>query len=104
MLDMAKAQGAVPGVDIVLTDVNLKSELTGGDLLALIRDGFEYGKSVLPVLIMTGDDNPANQARLLRAGANDLVQKPIEERLLVTKLMFQMNVARHLRQRRTESA
>jgi DNA-binding response OmpR family regulator len=53
---------------------------------------------------MTGDDNSANQARLLRAGANDLVQKPIEERLLVTKLMFQMNVARHQRGRRSASA
>ena len=48
---------------------------------------------------MTGDDNPHNQAALLRAGANDLVQKPIEERLLVTKLLFQMRVARHLRER-----
>ena len=100
LLDMAKAQGNEPGVDVVLSDVNLKSELTGGDLLALIRDGFGYSKGELPVLIMTGDDNPANQARLLRAGANDLVQKPIEERLLVTKLVFQINVARHLRQRR----
>src|SRR5215468_2000916 len=36
LLDMAKAQGSTPGVDVVLTDVNLKSELTGGDLLALI--------------------------------------------------------------------
>jgi len=27
------------------------------------------------------------------------VQKPIEERLLITKLLFQMRVARHLRER-----
>jgi DNA-binding response OmpR family regulator len=43
---------------------------------------------------MTGDGNPANQAALLKAGANDLVQKPIEERLLVTKVLFQLRVAR----------
>jgi DNA-binding response OmpR family regulator len=42
---------------------------------------------------MTGDDNRDNQAALLREGANDLVLKPIEERLLVTKLLFQLRVA-----------
>ena len=42
------------------------------------------------VIVMTGDDNPQKQAALLRAGANDLVEKPIEERLLVTKLLFQL--------------
>jgi CheY-like chemotaxis protein len=95
---MAVEQGNTPGADVVLSDVNLKGDLTGGDLLALIRNRFGYGKGELPVLIMTGDDNAKNQAALLRAGANDLVQKPIEERLLITKLMFQMNVARHVRQ------
>jgi len=98
MLEMSRAQGNRPGADVVLSDVNLKGTLTGGDLLAKIRTEFCYGKGELPVLIMTGDDNPKNQAALMRAGANDLVQKPIEERLLVTKLMFQMNVARHVRQ------
>ena len=58
-----------------------------------------YGKGHLPVIVMTGDDNPENQAALLRAGANDLVEKPIEERLLVTKLLFQLRVARNLRAR-----
>jgi DNA-binding response OmpR family regulator len=48
---------------------------------------------------MTGDDNPANQSVLLRAGANDLVQKPIEERLLVTKLVFQLRVGRMMREK-----
>ena len=46
---------------------------------------------------MTGDDNPKNQAALLRAGANDLVHKPVEERVLVTKLLFQLRVAQHRR-------
>jgi len=99
LLETAMAQGRVPGADVVLSDVNLKGELTGADLLHRLRHDFGYSKGQLPVLIMTGDDNPRNQAELLRAGANDLVQKPIEERLLVTKLLFQMRVAQHLRQR-----
>lgn len=97
-LETARAQGQV-GADVVLTDVSLKGELTGGDLLERIRRDYGYGKGRLPVLVMTGDENPANQAALLRAGANDLVEKPIEEKLLVTKLLFQLRVARHLRQR-----
>jgi CheY-like chemotaxis protein len=99
LLEAAKSEGRAPGADLVLTDVNLKGELSGGDLLELIRGGFGYGKGELPVLVMTGDDNPKNQAALLRAGANDLVHKPIEERLLITKLVFQLRVARKLRQR-----
>lgn len=90
--------------DLVLTDVNLKGELGGGDLLERIRNDFGHAKGELPVLVMTGDDNPANQAALLRAGANDLVHKPIEERLLVTKLQFQLRVSRRLRERAKASA
>ena len=97
-LETGMVQGRI-GADVVLSDVNLKGELTGGDLLERIRTEFAYSKGQLPVLIMTGDDNPKNQAALLRAGANDLVQKPIEERLLITKLLFQMRVSQHVRQR-----
>ena len=80
-------------IDVVLTDVTLKGELSGRDVVERIRVDFGYGKRRLPVLVMTGDSNPHNQSELLRAGANDLVQKPIEERLLVTKVLFQLRVA-----------
>jgi CheY-like chemotaxis protein len=98
-LETAKAQGKVPGPDVVLTDVYLKGDLTGKDLVHSIRNQFGYPKGLLPVLVMTGDANPANQSDLLRAGANDLVEKPIEERLLVTKLLFQLRVGRLLREK-----
>ena len=83
-----------PGADLVLTDVYLKGELDGRDLVQAVRNEFGYGKRRLPVLVMTGDDNIDNQAALLRDGANDLVLKPIEERLLVTKALFQLRLAR----------
>jgi CheY-like chemotaxis protein len=88
-----------PGADLVLTDVYLKGQLEGSDLLRRIRNDFGYGKRRLPVLVMTGDANPDNQSELLRMGANDLVLKPIEERLLVTKTLFQLRVARMPEQR-----
>lgn len=83
-----------PGADLVLTDVYLKGELSGHDLVQAIRDEFGYGKRRLPVLVMTGDANRINQMALLRDGANDLVLKPIEERLLVTKVLFQLRMSR----------
>ena len=81
-------------IDLVLTDVTLKGELSGRDVVERVRVDFGYGKRRLPVLVMTGDGNPLNQSSLLQAGANDLVQKPIEERLLVTKVLFQLRLAR----------
>ena len=57
----------------------------------LLEDG---SRALLPVLVMTGDANPENQSALLRAGANDLVLKPIEERLLVTKTLFQLRLSK----------
>ncbi|MGH8086535.1 MAG: response regulator [Lysobacter sp.] len=83
-----------PGTDLILTDVYLKGELEGKDLLDRVRHDFAYGKRRLPVLVMTGDANADNQSALLRAGANDLVLKPIEERLLVTKTLFQLRLAK----------
>lgn len=81
-------------IDLVLTDVTLKGELSGRDVVERVRVDFGYGKRRLPVLVMTGDGNPLNQSGLLQAGANDLVQKPIEERLLVTKVLFQLRLSR----------
>ena len=82
------------GADLILTDVYLKGLLSGRELLNQIRSAFGYGKRRLPVLVMTGDDNRDNQAALLREGANDLVLKPIEERLLVTKTLFQLRLGK----------
>lgn len=90
---------AAPGFDLVLTDVYLKGELDGRDLLRAVRSELGYGKRRLPVLVMTGDANHDNQSTLLREGANDLVLKPIEERLLVTKALFQLRLARLPEQR-----
>ena len=80
--------------DLVLTDVVLKGELSGMDVVHRVREDFGYGKRRMPILVMTGDSNRDNQSHLLQAGANDLVLKPIEERLLVTKVLFQLRLAR----------
>ena len=93
-------QDGTPPPDVLLTDVYLKGDLTGADLQVRVRTDLGYSKSELPIIVMTGDSDPANQSELLRKGANDLVEKPIEERLLITKLLFQLRVGRVLRAKR----
>ena len=92
-LEAYRDTDGAPGANLVLTDVYLKGELNGRDLLCAIRNDFGYGKRRLPVLVMTGDHNRDTQVGLLRDGANDLVLKPIEERLLATKALFQLRLA-----------
>ena len=82
------------GADLLLTDVTLDGEVSGLDLLRAVRNDFGYGKRRLPVLVMTGDGNRDKQSNLLREGANDLVSKPIEERMLITKTLFQLRMAK----------
>jgi DNA-binding response OmpR family regulator len=83
--------------DLVLTDVYLKGGLTGKELLLFVREELKLGRRQMPVLVMTGDDNRKNQSELLRSGANDLVEKPIEERLLINKLRFQLQIHKGLK-------
>ncbi len=82
------------GADLLLTDVTLDGAVSGLDLLRSVRNDFGYGKRRMPVLVMTGDGNRDKQSNLLREGANDLVLKPIEERLLITKTVFQLRMAK----------
>lgn len=103
LLETAKAQDQI-GADLVLTDVYLKGGLTGKELLEEVRGKLGWNKGDLPILVMTGDDNPANQSALIKAGANDLVMKPTEERLLMTKILFQLKVGQNVRATRQGKA
>lgn len=89
--------------ELVLTDVRLKGELSGVDLVTHLRGEFGLGRDAMPIIVMTADENADNQAQLLRAGANDLVNKPVDERLLMTKILFQLRVARNARSRAASS-
>ena len=55
-------------IDVVLTDVTLKGELNGRDVVERIRIDFAYGKRRLPVLVMTGDTNPRSTPSDTAAG------------------------------------
>lgn len=89
---LGDADRAGRATDVVLSDVYLKGGMTGHDLLRKLRQEWQVDRLALPVLVITGDTDPKHHAELLRLGANDLVEKPIEESLLVTKIRFQLQL------------
>lgn len=95
-IETAKGQGEQLA-DLILTDVYLKGGLTGKELLEEVRARIGYNKGEMPIIVMTGDDNVANQVALMRAGANDMVTKPTEEKILLAKIGFQLKVSQSIR-------
>ncbi len=80
--------------DLILSDVYLKGGLTGKELVKELRAKVGHSKREMPIIVMTGDDNKEHQKELIGSGANDLVEKPINEHLLIKKIRFQMQLSR----------
>ena len=74
------------GFDIVITDFYLQEEMTGGDLLHAIRTRYNYSRQELPVLMITGSDDARTQVEAFHAGANDFVNKPLIEEVLMARI------------------
>lgn len=72
--------------DMVVTDFYLKGALTGGDLLHGIRAKHHFSQQELPVLVLTGNDDEQRQVEVFHAGANDFVNKPIIEEVLLARV------------------
>lgn len=67
--------------DLVLMDV-MMPVMDGMAALAAIREREKSGKKRLPVLMATSHDLPGDRARLIAAGADGYVAKPIDVALL----------------------
>lgn len=74
------------GYDLVITDFHLEDEMTGGDLLHTIRTRYRLSQQDLPILIITGNDDIRTQVELFHAGANDFVNKPLIEEVLMARV------------------
>jgi two-component system cell cycle response regulator len=72
--------------DIVITDFHLQEEMTGGDLLHAIRTRYHYSRQELPVLMITGSEQMRTQVEAFHAGANDFVNKPLIEEVLMARI------------------
>ncbi len=65
--------------DLVITDIMLRGAMSGLSLVRMIR-ALKNHRSELPILAMTGHDDPRRRIELFHAGINDYVTKPpIEE-------------------------
>jgi two-component system cell cycle response regulator len=74
------------GFDLVITDFHLKGEMTGGDLLYILRVRLHYSPQALPVLVTTGNDEIHTQVEVFNAGANDFVIKPLVEEVVMARV------------------
>ena len=73
-------------IDLVITDFYLEGKMTGGDLLYAIRVTLHRPQQELPVLVLTGKDDHKTQVEVFHAGANDFVNKPIVEEVLIARV------------------
>ncbi|MCW9013837.1 MAG: response regulator [Gammaproteobacteria bacterium] len=75
--------------DLILTDIQLEGHMSGRDLIREIRYGIGLGYEQLPILVTTSsnyDADPDGLNRIFSAGANDILEKPIREPMLVARI------------------
>jgi len=71
--------------DLVITDVLLQGEASGLWLLRKLRT-LDNENAQLPVLTLTGHDDPTRRLELLRAGTTDYVTKPVLKEELIIRV------------------
>jgi two-component system cell cycle response regulator len=72
--------------DIILTDVFLKGQLSGLDLIRNVRLFEKADKHKTPILVFSSNDDTAFRIELLRSGANDFVSKPVAREEMIARL------------------
>ena len=81
--------------DVVLLDVRLPG-IDGFEVCAELRQG--GGAEHLPVVMMTGLDDPESVARAYDVGATDFITKPIHWQLLVQRVRYVLRSAAAFRE------
>ncbi len=83
-----KTEGVEPkgSYDVLITDFQLRQEMSGGDLLHAIRARYSYSRQELPVLMITGSEDIRTQVEAFHSGANDFVHKPLVEEILMARI------------------
>ena len=76
--------------DLLLTDVQLEGHMSGTDLMREVRHGLGLTPEQLPILVTTSNNNNGSNDKALNqlfaAGANDLLEKPIQEALFIARM------------------
>ena len=79
-------KGEESPIDMVITDYYLENTLTGADLLDTVRRHYHITREALPVIVMTSKDDAALKVELLHMGANDLLNKPLQEEIMMARI------------------
>jgi len=88
-LQKSFAKDNIQPFDLLLTDIQLEGHMSGRDLIREIRHGLGLGYEQLPILVTTSsnyDSDPDGPNRIFSAGANDIIEKPVKEPMLVARL------------------
>ena len=75
--------------DLLLTDIQLGGHMSGRDLIREVRHGLGLGYEIFPILVTTAsnyENDPQGLNRIFSAGANDILEKPVREPLLIARL------------------
>lgn len=83
------SKGHIQPFDLLLTDIQLEGHMTGQDLIREIRHGLGLGYEQLPILVTTSsnyDADPDGPNRIFSSGANDIIEKPVREPMLIARL------------------
>ncbi len=78
-------------IDGILLDLMMKN-MDGLETLKRIRKSMKT--SALPVVILTGSQDPEDEKRLMKAGADDYLRKPVDPLQLVTRIRSVLKRAR----------
>lgn len=83
------SKGHIQPFDLLLTDIQLEGHMTGQDLIREIRHGLGLGYEQLPILVTTSSNyeaDPDGPNRIFSSGANDIIEKPVREPMLISRL------------------
>lgn len=70
--------------DLILLDIKM-SDMNGFETLKKLRE-LEGGKSEIPVVFLTADEDEESETRALQLGAVDYIRKPFEPEVLVSRV------------------
>ena len=73
----------VEGIDAILLDLQMK-EMDGLEMLKAIRKSKRT--RAVPVVILTVSEDPEDKRRLLQAGADDYLRKPVDPLQLIDRI------------------
>ncbi|SCZ52104.1 GGDEF domain-containing response regulator [Thiohalomonas denitrificans] len=101
MQRLNEADSGLP--DLVVTDYFLSGKATGEDLLRYVRQECRCSPQELPVLVVTGNSHSGRHAEVLHRGANDFIEKPIIEEILIARIRSLLMVSQTFATMRRQS-